>query len=283
MVGCCKGDRMIVDDFMEFARRDPAGKKLVLEFARSHVFEYRALWRSGDCVNVNPMEHLPYSNMALAGTKINFGAEAGLIDILFFSAPVDLSAYQPDAQAQIADVLNGEGIAAKNAYEIHCYACRKKTFWALGVAVQSPGGMSSFVLPVQSNSESTDKEISRLVRSLALAFNEFIVLLNCKNVIESPVHPGRFKQRNRKRKGLRPLVSYKVLKVVKGKTVSRRIDHRGGGNDKRMHSCRGHYKEYTADKPLFGHTVGRVWCPAHVRGNKKLGAVVKSYEVSSSS
>jgi hypothetical protein len=228
--------------------------------------------------HVKPAERAPYSNIALAGTKVDFGNEPGSLDMLFFSTPADLSAYRVE-RSQIEDALNAAGIDPNNAYEVHCYMHRHDSFWALGASVQSPGAIKSYVVPANYN-DGNDKVLAEFTRTLVAIFNEFLALLNCKNVIESPVHPSKAKQRKRKRKGLRPLVSYKVLKVVKGKTVSRRIDHSGGGNDKRLHSCRGHYKEYTADKPLFGHTVGRVWCPAHVRGNKELGAVVKSYEVS---
>jgi len=47
----------------------------------------------------------------------------------------------------------------------------------------------------------------------------------------------------------------------------------------RVHLCRGHFKQYTADHPLLGRHVGLyVWQP-HVRGKNKDGVVMKDYNV----
>jgi hypothetical protein len=46
-----------------------------------------------------------------------------------------------------------------------------------------------------------------------------------------------------------------------------------------FHLCRGHFAEYTADKPLFGNPklVGKFWHPPHTRGKKEHGEVIKDY------
>lgn len=56
----------------------------------------------------------------------------------------------------------------------------------------------------------------------------------------------------------------------------RAADH---GIRRAMHICRGHFADYTPDKPLFGSTVGRVWRPQHVRGSAAAGTVTKDYRV----
>lgn len=51
------------------------------------------------------------------------------------------------------------------------------------------------------------------------------------------------------------------------------------GAHNRFHICRGSFAEYTAERPLFGKYTGRFWRPAHVKGSKEVGEVVKDYEV----
>ena len=53
----------------------------------------------------------------------------------------------------------------------------------------------------------------------------------------------------------------------------------GTGPKKRLHLCRGHWSEYTAEKPLFGRYVGRFWIPDHKRGDLELGQVIKDYRL----
>lgn len=46
-----------------------------------------------------------------------------------------------------------------------------------------------------------------------------------------------------------------------------------------IHTVRGHIKVYTAEAPLFGKFVGRVWCEPHLRGSKAQGIVTKDYSI----
>lgn len=45
------------------------------------------------------------------------------------------------------------------------------------------------------------------------------------------------------------------------------------------HVVRGHFAQYTADKPLFGKYVGTFWRDAHTRGDKTAGEVAKDYTI----
>ena len=47
----------------------------------------------------------------------------------------------------------------------------------------------------------------------------------------------------------------------------------------RLHLCRGHFKTYTEENPLFGRIVGRIWWQPHIRGNKDQGLILKDYHV----
>lgn len=52
--------------------------------------------------------------------------------------------------------------------------------------------------------------------------------------------------------------------------------------DNRVHLCRGHFKEYTEQNPLFGRHVGRYWWQPCVRGKKEKGIIAKDYIVDES-
>ena len=51
------------------------------------------------------------------------------------------------------------------------------------------------------------------------------------------------------------------------------------GEKLRGHIARGHWKNYTEDKPLFGKLVGTYWWESQFRGSKKKGVVIKDYEL----
>jgi hypothetical protein len=46
-----------------------------------------------------------------------------------------------------------------------------------------------------------------------------------------------------------------------------------------LHICRGHLRTYTEEKPLFGKVIGTFFIPAHLRGDEKVGTVVKDYQL----
>lgn len=105
-------------------------------------------------------------------------------------------------------------------------------------------------------------------------------LLNCRNVsvvVHDP--PGKL-QRHRRRAGLHPGYRFHTLQVRP------RGGHRdaGGGSERpeplSLHWVRGHFKEFTAEKPLFGHHTGLYWWGPHLAGSKAAGIVVKDYALS---
>jgi len=105
-----------------------------------------------------------------------------------------------------------------------------------------------------------------------------LLLLNCKNVhIEKEVAPVKLNKK-RCKKGKLPIFDYHILKV---KLPQSKQDSHGVkvGLHNRIHLCRGHFKEYTKDKPLFGKITGLWWWQPHVRGQNKDGIIIKDYEI----
>lgn len=101
-------------------------------------------------------------------------------------------------------------------------------------------------------------------------------LLHCKN-IELVDEPLTRQQRRLKERKARTI--YKVLAIKEGDKSYRYLDHGHDGSKKALHLCRGHFRTYTDDAPLFGRVTGTFWIPAHVKGNKQYGEVVKDYKV----
>lgn len=104
-------------------------------------------------------------------------------------------------------------------------------------------------------------------------------LINCKNISSEIIHPPAALNKKRRKQGKQPIFDYHVLNVVvpsakkgyQGKTEP--LSHN------RVHLCRGHFKEYTEEHPLFGKYTGLYWWQPHVRGQNKDGIVMKDYNV----
>lgn len=107
---------------------------------------------------------------------------------------------------------------------------------------------------------------------------KFTSFLACKNIRTELTTPPEKVQAKRRKKGKLPLVSYYTLKLqIPTKKSSGQAG--AGAWTNRVHLCRGHMREYTAESPLFGRLVGRYWIPPHARGNKNQGMIVKDYEL----
>lgn len=107
--------------------------------------------------------------------------------------------------------------------------------------------------------------------------NVALMLLNCQNIGTENVEPplNLNKKRGKKRKA--PLFSYKTL-IVKPTGKDYQSVPKGLWNN-RIHFCRGHFKTYTKDAPLFGRFTGRYWWQPHTRGRNTKGVVHKDYKI----
>jgi len=108
--------------------------------------------------------------------------------------------------------------------------------------------------------------------------NFFLLLLNCKNIEKHRIKPPEKLNKKRRKNKKPPLFSYYVLRVSQ---PAKQPKGQGSfaGQLNRIHFCRGHFKEYTAESPLFGKYTGLYWWQPHIRGDKERGMVLKDYEV----
>lgn len=105
--------------------------------------------------------------------------------------------------------------------------------------------------------------------------------LNCANVkLDDATEALQPPPKIRRRLGI-PEVKRYTLNIAGHTTrpVRDRADFPLLKNIMPHHLCRGHFAEYTAEKPLFGNPklVGRYWHPPHMRGDKKNGEIIKNY------
>ncbi|MFH1691830.1 MAG: hypothetical protein ABIC68_04595 [Candidatus Omnitrophota bacterium] len=108
---------------------------------------------------------------------------------------------------------------------------------------------------------------------------KLLILLNCKNIIaEKTLAPERLNKKRRKA-GKQELFDYHVLNVVIPSKKKKSSEKAEPLSHNRVHLCRGHFKEYTIEKPLFGKLTGLYWWQPHVRGQNKKGIVIKDYVV----
>lgn len=103
---------------------------------------------------------------------------------------------------------------------------------------------------------------------------------HCNNVeYYDKSHPKSLQKANKKR-GKIPQETYRVLDIGGLKKQAKSESNSSQGElSTALHICRGHFKTYTEEKPLFGKITGTVWCPPHQRGTIDQGKINKEYNI----
>ena len=107
-----------------------------------------------------------------------------------------------------------------------------------------------------------------------------VSFMHCRNVGVSETDPSPPLSRKWEKRRGRALVRYRVLDIAPMREIlDREGEVQAKGLRHALHICRGHFKTYTADSPLFGRHTGRYWWASRVRGSADEGRVVKDYAV----
>lgn len=137
------------------------------------------------------------------------------------------------------------------------------------------GGLSDRVEDLEKSGENL---ASVLWGNFYLPLFAFCNLLSCKNIEALPHPPPAKLNKKRRKRGKTEIFTYHTL-VIKP-TTKRQVESQSKGLwSNRIHLCRGHFKEFTEEKPLFGKATGRFWWQPSVRGKNKEGVVIKDYRV----
>jgi hypothetical protein len=106
-------------------------------------------------------------------------------------------------------------------------------------------------------------------------------LMSCRNVTleGSTFRPRRAAGKNRKRV---PILDYHTIVLPGyGSASGQRAKTASAMTVRPQHHVRGHFKTFTAERPLLGQHVGTFWWGWQVRGTKALGITVTDYAMAS--
>ena len=93
------------------------------------------------------------------------------------------------------------------------------------------------------------------------------------------VDHSKRQQRRRSKRG-KGEIKYRTLRIKPSMIYRNNVQPNAAANDRTpLHLCRGHFKTYTDDSPLFGRITGTFWTQPHMRGRKEVGQVIKDYTV----
>jgi len=133
--------------------------------------------------------------------------------------------------------------------------------------------------PGEASKEQTDEMYDTYVHLMRDVYMLALSFANCKNIVKSESKELAPKAKWTRRMKV-PEFRYHVLSInYSGKKRTTIGPTAGDGPGKALHIVRGNFATYTADKPLFGRVVGRVWRPAHASGSEKFGTVDKDYKL----
>ena len=132
--------------------------------------------------------------------------------------------------------------------------------------VVCPGGYT------QTEKEEAEEGSRRMV-SYVLCF---LKILSCKNVKTEEIKPKITRQM--KRHNIKAGYSYHILTVTTPNKTCKPSSNTSEYHN-RVHFCRGHFKEFFPDNPLFGKYTGLYWWQPHLRGRNKTGFIDKEYHI----
>jgi hypothetical protein len=123
------------------------------------------------------------------------------------------------------------------------------------------------------------KEWYRSINTAAAAYAVALFsLLNARNVVPVVEHPSRQVRRVRARNHQEPGVSWHLLKLRSLRTLHPPVGAPTGA-PLPIHWVRGHFKIYTAERPLLGRYAGRFFWQPHLAGKDTTRRVEKTYVV----
>jgi hypothetical protein len=136
---------------------------------------------------------------------------------------------------------------------------------------------------IRADSDDETAQCYEDIGKAGLALANFVFgLLHTRNVSTKPRKATEFERKLCKKRGRKPVTTYKtlVVKPLKSKEHQPVTYDRTTESGMSHHMCRGHFRHYTKETGLlFGKIEGTFWIPQHFRGDKKHGKVVKDYEI----
>lgn len=124
------------------------------------------------------------------------------------------------------------------------------------------------------------EDLKASVFTLALPFFWSFGFMHCRNVSLDPQAVSRQARRQAERRGT-PVLDCRVLNIEPMRRVLAEEGRQSAvGLQRALHICRGHFKTYTEERPLFGKVAGTFWWEGSIRGSLTKGEVAKECKVS---
>jgi len=149
-----------------------------------------------------------------------------------------------------------------------------------------PGGVHAIILLnetlIRLHNEGDAQVRENLVDSAVIFHTALLTLsfMHCKNVGLTSVKRSEQMSANRLKRGHPALAVYKILEINPMKRILSTDGYISQvGLKKALHICRGHFKDFSIGKGLFGAKHGIYWWNMAVRGNAVSGVVLKDYNV----
>jgi hypothetical protein len=230
------------------------------------------------CFNLGhlPKDNLPDFFKPIKKNSLFSGGEDCLLlpfDVCYFDFSCDC--VTGDDTSRMAAVVTQHGNDKNMGLELHMFKYLKSfKKWEMEICkikITKKNMMRKVFIAVRS-------DINIIPQYTLTMVSRALTLLNCKNITTQTTLPPLKLNKKRIKSGKQPLFTYKTL-VIKPTGKKQESQQSQGLWDNRIHLCRGHFKEYTAEKPLFGRITGRFWWQPSVRGNKEKGVVIKDYKV----
>ena len=174
-------------------------------------------------------------------------------------------------------------IIAPNRYHVVPFTrfqCFPKPIWAMNlVSIEIIVGKGARSLTIEGLTDDQVK-VGSIEAAINCQFLEMSLrLLNCKNISTEVIKAPEALNKKRRKNGKQEIFDYHVLNVVVPSTKQGYREQSEPLSHVRVHLCRGHFKEYTQEHPLFGKLTGLYWWQPHVRGQNKDGIVMKNYAI----
>lgn len=105
-------------------------------------------------------------------------------------------------------------------------------------------------------------------------------LFACRNIsLREKQVPDKLQRKQERKHGRRYFKEYVLTITLPEKRAGRIGDSHPTPRTVPLHLCRGHFKTFTAEKPLLGKHTGQYWWQPHVRGDEKNGTIKKDYRI----
>jgi len=159
--------------------------------------------------------------------------------------------------------------------------------WVYGVtqeglwATSNANDFSYFFTPHTPSMKNKSPEEADILKGLLHPALLAISFIHCRKQTKLIEHEAPPKvQKKRERNSRPPLTKYYTLDIEPLKEILKtegRIHE--VGLQRALHICRGHFKDYSQGKGLFGKYKGLYWWDAIARGTERNGTIIKDYNV----